>query len=238
MAFTVSDFQDLLRLLREKPEWQAELRQILIGEDLAAIHEQLRLEAEERRAFQVQTNAHFDRLEESQRTLESSMLALGNSVGVLAGSLHATNIHVAKLRGWALESRYRDRAAAYLGRKLAKLKPVVPTDIAAVRASDQQQQYSDEDWSALSDLDLLLKGQTLNGAGPRDVYVALEASAVVDLHDVPRAATRAALLSRAGLDVIPAVGGETILPAALEEARKSGVAVLTEGRISYWPGDA
>lgn len=48
MAFTVSDFQDLLRLLREKPEWQAELREILIGHDLAAIHEQLRLEAEGR----------------------------------------------------------------------------------------------------------------------------------------------------------------------------------------------
>lgn len=106
MAFTVSDFQDLLRLLREKPEWQAELREVLIGHDLAAIHEQLRLEAEERRAFQVQTNASFERLEASLQAL--------------ADTQTTTEGHVAKLHGWALEARYRDRAASYLGRKLAK----------------------------------------------------------------------------------------------------------------------
>ena len=34
MAFTVSDFSDLIRLLAQHPEWQAELRRLILTEDL------------------------------------------------------------------------------------------------------------------------------------------------------------------------------------------------------------
>ncbi len=45
MAFTVRDFHDLIRLLEEHPEWQTELRRLLLTEDLldlpALVHELL-----------------------------------------------------------------------------------------------------------------------------------------------------------------------------------------------------
>jgi hypothetical protein len=31
MAFTVSDFRDLIRLLEEHPDWRDELRRVLLG---------------------------------------------------------------------------------------------------------------------------------------------------------------------------------------------------------------
>ena len=34
MAFTVGDFQDLIRLLGEHPEWRAELRRHVLSNDL------------------------------------------------------------------------------------------------------------------------------------------------------------------------------------------------------------
>ena len=34
MAFTVGDFQDLLRLLRDHPEWQAELRRHVLSDEV------------------------------------------------------------------------------------------------------------------------------------------------------------------------------------------------------------
>jgi len=37
MAFTVTDFADLTRLLAERPEWQAELRSLILSEDLLAL---------------------------------------------------------------------------------------------------------------------------------------------------------------------------------------------------------
>ena len=34
MGFTVGDFQDLVRLLEERPEWRAELRRFVLSDDL------------------------------------------------------------------------------------------------------------------------------------------------------------------------------------------------------------
>ncbi len=41
MAFTVEDFQDLLRLLRERPEWRDQLRQVLLVDGLPGALEEL-----------------------------------------------------------------------------------------------------------------------------------------------------------------------------------------------------
>lgn len=39
MSFTVDDFQGLLRLLDERPEWRAELRRRLLGDELIELSE-------------------------------------------------------------------------------------------------------------------------------------------------------------------------------------------------------
>lgn len=39
MAFTIEDFEDLHRLLEQRPDWRARLRQLLIGEDLDRINQ-------------------------------------------------------------------------------------------------------------------------------------------------------------------------------------------------------
>lgn len=36
MAFTVNDYQDLVRLVEEHPDWQAELRRLLLADDFCA----------------------------------------------------------------------------------------------------------------------------------------------------------------------------------------------------------
>lgn len=47
MAFQVSDFQDLICLLQEHPEWQAQLRNILLSEDVWALPRVVRQIAEQ-----------------------------------------------------------------------------------------------------------------------------------------------------------------------------------------------
>jgi len=37
VAFTVVDFQDLLKLLSDHPEWRAQLRPLVLGEEVLAI---------------------------------------------------------------------------------------------------------------------------------------------------------------------------------------------------------
>jgi hypothetical protein len=36
MAFSVEDFQDLIRLLQERPEWRADLRRLVLTDELLA----------------------------------------------------------------------------------------------------------------------------------------------------------------------------------------------------------
>lgn len=46
MAFTVSDFHDLMRLLDQHPEWRAELRRLLLTEELLSLPQVVRELAE------------------------------------------------------------------------------------------------------------------------------------------------------------------------------------------------
>ncbi|MBI2764720.1 MAG: hypothetical protein HYX53_02280 [Chloroflexi bacterium] len=53
MAFTVGDVQDLLRLLREHPEWRAEVRREVLGEELLSLPDLVRQNSEDIRELQV-----------------------------------------------------------------------------------------------------------------------------------------------------------------------------------------
>lgn len=70
MPFTVNDFQDLARLLREHPEWSAELRRLVLTDELLALPELVRDLARtvERLAqgfasFRTETEVRLSRLE-------------------------------------------------------------------------------------------------------------------------------------------------------------------------------
>lgn len=42
MAFTVEEFRDLLRILEERPEWRAELRRLVLTDELLTLPELVR----------------------------------------------------------------------------------------------------------------------------------------------------------------------------------------------------
>ena len=41
MSFTVAEFHDLVRLVTERPEWRAELRRLVLTEELLALPDQV-----------------------------------------------------------------------------------------------------------------------------------------------------------------------------------------------------
>ncbi|MGB4862949.1 MAG: hypothetical protein WBO97_10850 [Tepidiformaceae bacterium] len=65
MAFTVSDFQDLLALLKQNPEWLAELRELIVADDFRRIEAALERNAEE---FQ---RTRLELLEELRKTRQA-----------------------------------------------------------------------------------------------------------------------------------------------------------------------
>jgi len=57
MAFTVEDFQDLLRLLEDHPQWQVELRRRLLTDELLELPALVRQLAERGDVLAVQVGA-------------------------------------------------------------------------------------------------------------------------------------------------------------------------------------
>lgn len=86
MAFTVDDFQDLLRLLEARPDWRAELRRLLLPSEILELPTVVRQLADEVRLLadaQRRTEALIHRLIEAQTRAEQRLSAVEERVGRL-----------------------------------------------------------------------------------------------------------------------------------------------------------
>jgi tetratricopeptide (TPR) repeat protein len=86
MPFTVEDFQDLVRLLRERPEWRDELRRVLLTDELLELPRLMRALTEEVRRLaeaQAKTGERVGRLEEALARLAEAQLRTEERVGRL-----------------------------------------------------------------------------------------------------------------------------------------------------------
>jgi len=86
VAFTVEDFQDLLRLLEARPEWRAELRRLLIPDELLELPAVVRQLAEDIRhltAAQRRTESLVAQLVEAQSRAEQRLGRVEERVGRL-----------------------------------------------------------------------------------------------------------------------------------------------------------
>jgi len=98
MAFTVNDYYDLVRLLREHPEWKEELRNLLLGEEILSLPRMMK-----------ELISRIDELAEAQRKTEESIRELARAHRKLETTVGA-------MRGRLLELTYRERADIEKGR--------------------------------------------------------------------------------------------------------------------------
>lgn len=76
MPFTVAEFHDLVRLVEERPEWRAELRRLMLTDELLALPEQVaRLRHDTEQGFQ-QLAAQIAGLTAAQARTEEQLVAL------------------------------------------------------------------------------------------------------------------------------------------------------------------
>ncbi len=75
MAFLVQDYHDLVQLLAEHPEWRAELRRLLLSDELLTLPETVRELAEAQR----RTEVRVEQLAEAQRRTEARVEELAEA---------------------------------------------------------------------------------------------------------------------------------------------------------------
>jgi len=240
MAFTIQDVSDLARLLVEHPEWQLELRRLLLSEELLTLPQAVRelVEAHKR------AEERLEQLETTVQNLSDQVRTLVEQVHILAEAqqrmtdglqrttdvLQRTTDVVGGLKGRVLELTYRDKAPAYFGHLLRRLRVVSPNTLEdALEAALTPGEFRD-----LFRLDLLLTGHPRQKPEIPEVWLAIEISVVIDQNDVDRAERRAKLLQRAGYRALPVAAGEQMTRGAEESARIQKVALLQDGQVLFW----
>lgn len=259
MAFTVEEWRDLIRLLEERPEWRAELRRLLLSDELVSLPEQiaaLRLETERRFQELITqvgelTRAH-GRLEERMTRLEERMieltlahqrleermteLALAHQrleerMTELAISHQRLTDDVGELKGDNLERRYRERAGAYFGRLVRRAHVLSMEELSdLLEEAIARGVLSEAEAEEVTWADLVVRGRRRED--DVEVFLVVEISWGVGPQDVERAARRAALLARAGLSTLPAVAGKAITDDATHMAQTRQVWQVLDGRVT------
>jgi hypothetical protein len=199
MLLTADEFHNLIRLIETHPEWRAELRRLVLTDELLALPQQVGALTRE-----VTT------LATTQQHLAEQMTALTVQVTALARSVQTLTDDVGNLKGRSLEADYRTKGPAYFGR-LIRRPHVLTSDELVTLLEDAREHrvFSDAEIQELYDADLVVRGRRAVVDGT-EVYLVVEVSWGVGPYDVERAARRAALLARTGVAVIPVVAGERL----------------------------
>lgn len=266
MPFSVEDFHDLVRLLEAHPDWQRELRRLVLTDellqlpvhmqqvddridrlteairglaarqertderldalatrvaDLAAAQQRTEARLAELAAAQQRTEALLEELAAAQQRTEARLEELAAAqqrtearLEELAVALHRTTIRLDALSGDTLELRFRERGPSMLGRN-GFSRPRVLTDADWVSYLDDALEagtISSADRAELLLVDAAVRTRDAEG----EVWLVVEVSSTVDVHDVDRAKRRAALLRPMTGRVRPAVAGRAFTAGAQE----------------------
>ncbi|MDQ3973204.1 MAG: hypothetical protein M3276_02510, partial [Actinomycetota bacterium] len=152
--------------------------------------------------------------------------ALKSLVDVVTGM----NDRVAKVDGYVLERRYRERGHAYFAPIVRRLRFVDGNELAAlVDDARQARVLSSFDADSLLQADGVFAGLSHDDGSP--VHLLFEASVTVGHHDVRRARERADLLAQVvGTPVFAAVAGEHVPQPVAQAAQDADVWQVVDGR--------
>ena len=202
MAFTVEHFHDLVRLLEENPAWRADMRRLLLTEELLALP------------------ALVAKLAEAQQRMEARFGRVEDDLDVLKRD-------VAYLKGSDLERKYAERAPSYFHSLVRRARTLTPHELAVILDdAPESSGLSEYERDDVLLADVVVRGRHRETG--RDVHLMVEVSYGIGMDDVERAARCAAALGKL-LESIPVVAGQRISPHARERASAVGVAVMLSG---------
>ena len=244
MAFTVQEFHDLVALLTQHPEWRADLRRLVLTEELLALPQIVRdlVEVQQRIEQQVAQLATAQQHTEQQvAQLTQQVAQLTQQVAQLTEGQRRTERQIVRLqddvgelKGIVLEQRYRNRAFAYFSRLLRRMHTVTDDELVILLEEAVARGVLSEDgMHEIARADVVVQGQRRESPG--EVYLVVEVSWGVGPGDVERAVRRAALLGQTGLQTMPVVAGERITDEAAELARAMRVWQVLDGRVAAPP---
>jgi hypothetical protein len=258
MAFTVEEFQDLIRLLQERPEWRADLRRLVLSDELLALPELVRelVQAQQRTEVRVgrleeaqqrtearvgqlaeslenlraETERRFQELATAQLTLTRGIDDLREAVHTLGDQTYILMTDIGELKGSDLERRFRERPFAYFQRLIRQAHTLSGDELnAMLDRAVTAGQLTEEDLDEIVWADAVVRGRRRED--DQEVFLVVKASWGVGPYDVQQAERRAKLLAKAGVITLPVVAGVWVTPDGEVAARAIKVWRVTNGRV-------
>lgn len=229
MAFTVNDLEDFIGVLRQHPEWRRRVRDEIIGEDMAESNARfVRIEATlERIAADIERI--WAGFAEHDAKIDSLIATTGGLVvktDALAVSVNRLEGKVGNLEGSDYERKFN--AMSRLGEPYRRAERVYLGNVDELLDARDNGVLTLAELDQLSSLDFLFRARRGKGPEAPEVFIAFEVSKTVDANDVRRAAERAALIRRAGLDAEAFAGGQLVTPQAAALAAELGVQLVLD----------
>ncbi len=207
--YKIETFEDILKALRERPEWLEELRRIILTEELISLPQK----------FDSFLQKDFKPLKEKVGKIEADTEILKQDVAVLKQD-------VAELKGDNFERKVRERAPSYFGRLIRKCKVINFEELAEILENAVERGLIiEEEKDDVLNVDVVVTGVLKREE--KKVVVVGEVSVKADLMDVERAHKRGEVMGRAmGLPWIAVVVGKESTEGALKKAEDIGVILI------------
>lgn len=229
----ITDFHDVVRLLEQHPEWRAELRRLVLTEELLALPDQIaELTRQVTRLTEAQARIEERqaRTEEWQTHTEEWQTRTEARLDSLTGVVKRLNEDVGTLKGKGLETHYRLHGSPFFGSLLRRPHVLSSEELSDILdPSMDQGGLSSDEALEVRRADLVVRGTRREDRTL--VYLVVEVSWTIDLEDVERAARRSVHLAKTGLSVLPVVAGESVRPGAADRAQELKVWQMTNAAL-------
>jgi hypothetical protein len=261
MAFTVRDFRDLVELLEQHPEWRAELRRLVLTEELLTLPQIVRelVDAQQHTAQRLerleatvqaladaqqhiaqrleQTEQRLERLETTVQTLADTLLRLTQQVAKLTEAHLRLEHRMERVEGSVGDLKGITLEMRYYNRAFAYFSRVVRR--AHALSGDELHALIEpaiaQGMLSEEGADDVVQADVVVRGRLRDdgseVYLVVEVSWDVGTGDVERAVRRASLLAQTGVPTLPVVAGEHITEEAAELARAMHSWQVFDGQV-------
>lgn len=229
----ITDFHDVVRLLEQHPEWRAELRRLVLTEELLALPDQIaELTKQVTRLTEAQARIEERqaRTEEWQTHTEEWQTRTEARLDSLTGVVKRLSDDVGTLKGKGLETHYRLHGSPFFGSLLRRPHVLSSEELSDILdPSMDQGSLSSDEALEVRRADLVVRGTRREDRTL--VYLVVEVSWTIDLEDVERAARRSVHLAKTGLSVLPVVAGETVRPGVADRAQELKVWQMTNAAL-------
>ena len=219
---TINDISDLVRVLEERPDWRAAVRNLLLGEDLLNVPQQLAQFIETTNQFIETTNQFIETTNQFIEATHENFRVVNERLNRLEGK-------TGNLEGNDYERRIANRAMLRARRHFGLSNPVIamsqylphsPEFDRALSRATESGAISDDDMYDLYEADLIVSDGD-------NRYVVFEVSITVDNDDIERAARRAEVISSvSGSESLAAVATANIPEPQQALAEQMNVAVF------------